>query len=356
MDNAEGPPVSQTEQTGSAPDKPLSVDKPKPELVKESTSQAAEVVQAKEAGELAKIRATISEQAETKKPKEGNEQVTITETVNSSATSRPARKTSIVGDDPYPNIPVVRGEGVDSAPMVAEQDFQPEDFNLQDYFHGIGMGSNYGKVVGGGYRAYDNDRFWSPVVKAVQRHLPANAARVLEVGCAEGYLVKRLQQAGLKEAIGIDISPTVLAEAKKNVPGARFEEVNLNRDTFNPELNGTFDAITAMDVLEHTAHREGPNGEDISGVAHVVPKLVALLKKDGVFMMSAPVVDKNIVSRIFNFFDSDKSHVSKLPSEEYLKILEQNGLVVMEKRYLFLVPWVRIPFLHTALEVVAKKK
>lgn len=347
----EGLPISQAEQqAGPSPDQPASKDKPP---VK--SPEKADNLPVDESGGIAEARARISELATGKKePEQVAEQAGATEAESNKPAANPQRRSSIIGNDPYPYIPPVRAEETDNTPIVTDQDFQPEDFG-RDYFHGTGMGSNYGKLRNG-YRAYDNDRFWDSVVRAVKKYLPANAARVLEVGCAEGYLVKRLKKAGLREAIGIDTSPTVLEEAKRVVSDARFEEVNLNRDNFNPALNGTFDAITAMDVLEHTAHRVAPDGTDISGVAHVVPKLVALLKKDGVFMMSAPVQDRNLVSRIVNFFDSDKTHISKLPTEEYLKILEQNGLEVMEKRHLFLVPWFRVPFLPTALEIVAKKK
>lgn len=304
---------------------------------------------------IARVRGIISEPAKTEQDIKGINPGQREFGVNKGTSNPPKRKSSIIGDDPYPYIPPLRAEETDNTPIVEGQDFKPEEFSWQDYFYGNGLGSNYGKLRKG-YGTYDNDRFWNPIVRAVRRHLPGNAARVLEIGCAEGYLVKRLIQAGFGETIGIDISPTVLEKAKKNVPQARFEVVNLNMDLFSKVLEGTFDAITAMDVIEHTAHHVGLDGKDISGPAHVIPKLAALLKKDGIFIMSAPVRDRNLVNWVFNFFDSDKSHVSKLPSKEYLEILKTNGLEVMEKRYLFLVPWFRIPYLHTALEVVCKKK
>lgn len=330
MDTESGPPLPPSEAGQKIESHPELKPKPQEELADRSPVD--------ESNKIAETREKITELSEEK------EDVVPTA----------PRKTSIVGDNPYPGMPPVRAEETDDIPIVAGQNFSKEEFG-RNYFYGRSLNSNYG-IVKRGYKLYDNDRFWNPVVKMLKRHLPANATRVLDVGCAAGYLVKRLKQAGFEETVGADISTDILEEAKGNVPQARFEEVNLSTDTFNPALSGTFDAITAMDVIEHTAGRIGPDGKMISGPAHVIPKLAALLKKDGVFVMSVPTTDKNLVNWVFNLFDSDKSHVSKLPSKEFLEILKVNNLEVLEKRYMFLLPWVRIPHLHTALEVVCKKK
>lgn len=298
------------------------------------------------------------ERADNPSPDEAREIVSLREQLSQASTETPntaRRNTPIIGNNPYPHIPPLRAEARDTTPIVEGQDFQPAEFSWRDYFLGRGLGSNYG-LIKEGYRAYDNNRFWNPIIRAIRKRIqPTNNARVLDVGCATGYLVKRLKEAGFGKAIGLDISPTALEEAAKIAPEARFEEFNLNTDQFDEALHGTFDAVTALDVLEHTAHRIEPDGREVSGVEHVIPKLVPLLKEGGIFVMTAPVRDRNPVSWLFNLFDSDKSHVSKLPTKKYLEILEANGLEVLKKHHSFLLPWIRIPFLPTAIEVVARK-
>lgn len=343
------PPTERNTQIGSHPDNPPSLTPPRLE-------KSIDTPPTNKLEELAKARATIS--AEEQKTAKANAEYGQTgePEANEETPNLPKRNNSIVGNNPYPHISPLRAEARDNTSLVRkEEDFQPADFGT-GYLHGQQLGSNYG-LLKEGYNAYDNDRYWKSIIKAVKKYVqPGPRTRVLEVGCAAGHLVKRLLKAGVGETIGIDISPTSLEEAKRNVPQARFEEFNLNTDSFNEALSGTFDAITALDVLEHTAHRIGPDGNEVSGPEHVIPKLVALLKDDGIFIMSAPVRDRNPISWLFNLIDGDKSHVSKLPGAKYLEILKANNLEVLEKRYSFLLPWFKIPFLPTALEVVCKKK
>lgn len=347
------PPSGNDRQIESRPDNLKPSNTPEPTPLENPLSNPP----VDRSGEISRARETIAKAAQAQdQERTGPESKQARESNNQGTPNIPRSNNSIIGDNPYPHIPPLRGEAADNTPIVAGQDFKPEEFSSQDYLHGKGLGSNYG-LLKNGYDAYDNNRFWNPVVRAATKYVRAvGNARALDVGCAAGYFVKRLQQAGFAEVIGIDISPTSLEEAKRHTPAARFEELNLNSDRFNETLEGTFDLVTAFDVLEHTAHRTSPDGREISGPEHVVPKLVPLLKPGGILIMSMPVTDRNPVSWFFNLFDSDKSHVSKLPSTQILEIVKANGLDVLEKHYSFLLPWLRIPFLPTALEVICRKQ
>lgn len=273
------------------------------------------------------------------------------------APNPPKKTNSITGNNPYPQMPPLRAEEKDNTPIVKGQNFKPDDFSSKGYLHGRKIGSNYG-LLKNGYDAYDNERYWNPIIKAIKKYIkPEDSTRILDVGCAAGHFVKRLIQAGYKNTIGIDISPTSLAEAVEKAPETEghFGEFDLNTDQFSEALKETIDVVTAMDVVEHTAHRIGPDGKEVSGPEHVIPKIATLLKEDGIFIISVPVRDRNPISWLFNLIDTDQSHVSKLPSKEYLRILKANNLEVLEKHYAFLTPWGRIPFLPTTLEVVCKK-
>jgi glycosyltransferase involved in cell wall biosynthesis/SAM-dependent methyltransferase len=70
--------------------------------------------------------------------------------------------------------------------------------------------------------------------------------RVLEIGCAHGSFVALMRQAGY-DAVGLEMSTTIAAFAQ-----ATFDVPVLVApiDRY-PELRGSFDAIVAMDVIEH---------------------------------------------------------------------------------------------------------
>ena len=77
------------------------------------------------------------------------------------------------------------------------------------------------------------------------RYVPLGK-RVLEIGCAHGSFVALMRQAGY-DAVGLDMSTTIAAFAQ-----ATFDVPVLVApiDRY-PELRGGFDAIVAMDVIEH---------------------------------------------------------------------------------------------------------
>lgn len=67
---------------------------------------------------------------------------------------------------------------------------------------------------------------------------------ILDVGCGEGTFTQYLT--GLaSEVVGIDISPTAIARARRGVPRAQFHEVSL--EAFEPTV--PFDVVVAIEVL-----------------------------------------------------------------------------------------------------------
>ncbi len=101
----------------------------------------------------------------------------------------------------------------------------------------------------------------------------APSSRVLEVGVGAGNI---LAQVPAGERVGIDISPTLLAIAKKRLPEARLYEGNAER--FPSDLRAErFDRVFCSEVLEHVQH---------PGL--VVKEMAAVLRPDGVAVISVP--------------------------------------------------------------------
>jgi 2-polyprenyl-3-methyl-5-hydroxy-6-metoxy-1,4-benzoquinol methylase len=73
--------------------------------------------------------------------------------------------------------------------------------------------------------------------------------RVLDLGCGNGTFTARIVEAGY-DVVGIDASPSGIEIATRLVPEARFLVGSLEQP-LPPALRGQFDAVTAVEVIEH---------------------------------------------------------------------------------------------------------
>jgi SAM-dependent methyltransferase len=110
--------------------------------------------------------------------------------------------------------------------------------------------------AGGGWRPEDFLATGVAEVEAVMARLdelgvaPARG-RALDFGCGAGRLSHGLARAGFDDVLGLDISPTMLATARRTVtePASRFEQVH------GPDLEGvpadSVDLVYSCRVLQH---------------------------------------------------------------------------------------------------------
>jgi SAM-dependent methyltransferase len=97
--------------------------------------------------------------------------------------------------------------------------------------------------------------------RALLRRYPPEGKRVLDFGCMDGIFTLRLQQLG-GEAVGYDISPAAIAQAKR-FRGAEARPVF----TTVPPGPGQFDRIYCNEILEHVADDVGLVGELVGYLA-----------------------------------------------------------------------------------------
>jgi 2-polyprenyl-3-methyl-5-hydroxy-6-metoxy-1,4-benzoquinol methylase len=97
--------------------------------------------------------------------------------------------------------------------------------------------------------------------RALLRRYPPEGKRVLDFGCMDGIFALRLQQLG-GEAVGYDISPAAIAQAKR-FRGSAARPVF----TTVPPGPGQFDRIYCTEVLEHDEDGSGLIGELVSYLA-----------------------------------------------------------------------------------------
>lgn len=87
-------------------------------------------------------------------------------------------------------------------------------------------------------------------------HTIGAGTRVLEVGCAEGGVLKPFLDQGC-ECIGVDLAPARIEQAKEFLSEevakgkVRFICQNIYEDEFYTAYKGTFDIIILKDVIEH---------------------------------------------------------------------------------------------------------
>lgn len=174
--------------------------------------------------------------------------------------------------------------------------------------------------VGAGFTWHDDPRrlvFMLSRYKFVAKMLEGKE-RVLEVGCGDGFGTRIVAQA-VQRITGIDFDPAYIQSAK-DTGNSRWPIDFYEHDVLDGPVAGCFDAVYALDVLEHIRESEEetflqnclhglqPKGVCIIGmpslesqpyaskgakIGHVnckeQPKLRALMEKffDNVFMFSA---------------------------------------------------------------------
>lgn len=83
--------------------------------------------------------------------------------------------------------------------------------------------------------------------------LPPGARRVLDAGCGEGTLVRRLA-AAVPEAVGLDRDAASLDQARAQGGGGRYVLGDLLAPPFPP---GSFDAVSTVTTLHHVGTGPG---------------------------------------------------------------------------------------------------
>jgi 2-polyprenyl-3-methyl-5-hydroxy-6-metoxy-1,4-benzoquinol methylase len=113
--------------------------------------------------------------------------------------------------------------------------------------------------------------------RALLRRYSPEGRRVLDFGCMDGVFTLRLQQLG-GEAVGYDISPAAIAQAKR-FRGSAARPVF----TTVPPGPGQFDRIYCTDVLEHVEDDSGLIGELVSYLASGGSVVGTTLVEGGVY-------------------------------------------------------------------------
>jgi methionine biosynthesis protein MetW len=159
--------------------------------------------------------------------------------------------------------------------------------------------------------------------------------RILDVGCGDGFITRRIGESTGARMSGVDISANALKAAKK--AGIDARHANLDRDRL-PFTDGYFDAVFCGDVVEHVFDTE-----------RLLAEVRRVLKPGGFVVMSVPNIAAwyNRIIMLFGFIpvwvesasthyvgnpflDSGMGHVKAFTKRSALQLLVMCGLHPVE--------------------------
>lgn len=185
--------------------------------------------------------------------------------------------------------------------------FIPEFYN-KGYFTG--------KDDCGAYSDYKRDK--SFIAKNIRKIFsrvkrPEKGGRLLDVGCAMGYLVETALKAGW-DAHGVDVSRYAVSKAPKAL-AARLTVASLDSMSYEKH---SFDCITMLDVVEHLQDpRTG------------LKKLNSLLTKNGTILITtgnANSLFAHLMGKHWTFY-TPPQHLYFFTKQTFATLLSQAGFV-----------------------------
>lgn len=167
-----------------------------------------------------------------------------------------------------------------------------------------------------GWQSADAHAHQSMVLPAVLRLLPPPPARLLDLGCGNGWLSERYRQAGYT-VTACDRSTDGLALGRQAYPLVEF----LERDVYE-DLGGPYDAVTSSEVIEH-----------LFAPARMLARVHAALKPGGTLVLTTPYHGwlKNLAIAATGKFDShvdvafEGGHIKFFSRASLAKMLRQAG-------------------------------
>ena len=146
--------------------------------------------------------------------------------------------------------------------------------------------------------------------------------KVLDLGCADGLMIKNLSKEFKISATGIELSKDLYERAVVNCPDAVIINSDINEINFSEDEK--FDLIICTAVLEHL---ENPS--------KVVSKIFNLLSVNGITVWTVPDPFWEKIATLVGHLDDEQHH--HIPNiKELKKLANSNNLKVVEaKKFMF---------------------
>lgn len=171
----------------------------------------------------------------------------------------------------------------------------------------------------------------------------ADARTALEVGCGRGEVVAYLRDAGI-DALGMDISETVVRLALEKNPGCRFVCHPVEALPW-PGGAASYDLVVSFEVLEHLLEPR----DLLAGACRA-------LRADGYLALTTPFhgAAKNVALAVHGFdrhFHVDGPHIRFFSDRSLARLLDETGFDILEVKH-----FGRFPPLSAGVFVWARKR
>ena len=141
-------------------------------------------------------------------------------------------------------------------------------------------------------------------------------ARVFDVGSGTGFYIDRWTEFGIQDITGSDLTSVAVERLRKRFPSQEFRQLDITAEL--PEGLGSFDAVSAMDVLYHIV--------DDELYARAIRNLAALVTPEGFLVLSENLVHRSA---------GRAEHEVDRGIDEIIGLLNQAGLTVESRRPIF---------------------
>lgn len=139
----------------------------------------------------------------------------------------------------------------------------------------------------------------------------------IDLGCGPGQTTKYLHENGITDLLGIDISPVMIATAKKLNPLLTFEENDILKLTYS---DGSFGSAVAFYAIVHF---------DYEQVQKAFREIARILTAKGQFLFSFHIGDSAI--RVDNFLDQQVSiDFYFFDTTKIIDLLLENGFDIID--------------------------
>lgn len=166
-----------------------------------------------------------------------------------------------------------------------------------------------------GSTAWWSVRFYA---KLAERRLDRSGGRrALDVGCAHGHLLARLE--GRFETYGVDLSDYAVENSRSVAPRSRIVQGDIEKGLPAEFTDLRFDLIIARYVLEHLEHP-----------ASFLDLAARALSPGGALLISVPNMDspgRRLKGKDW-FAYRDPTHVSLWPPDRWLAEIDRSGLAI----------------------------
>ena len=202
-----------------------------------------------------------------------------------------------------------------------------DDYNASGYWHD--RFSRYGTSTKGvgveGLSEKKNQEMYqeaATVVKSIcqQQNINSSSARVLDIGCGNGFYTNLMSDLGVKDYTGLDITDVLFPDLSKNYPQYKF----IKRDISFDKMEGNFDIILFIDVIEHIVKD--------SKLTMAMNNVKDCLTDDGVVLL-APIMKEGKRHLFYVRFWSLEEIKSRFPGYDFTgpSLFRGSGIVAIKK-------------------------